>query len=183
MASAMNADISAMTMAEEDSTFSADEAHCELSQDSAATETEHSGRSAGVGGAARQSQVPGSDDKALKWASTKGTAVKKQKLLINLCNTNYPVLTNVARELGMGIVRRPRAENCNIVWHDTFPGLEVLMQLKQWQRINHFPGTGEITRKDNLARNVNRMQRLCPADFKFAPRSWILPAERSVSVS
>lgn len=112
--------------------------------------------------------------KAAKPAKAGG---KKGKLFINLCNTNYTVLTAVSRSLGMGIVRGANAERCNIVWHDTFPGLEVLMRLKPWQRINHFPGTGQITRKDNLARNINRMQRMCPSDFKFAPRSWILPAE------
>lgn len=35
----------------------------------------------------------------------------------------------------------------------------------------------EICRKDLLARNLTRMQKLYPLDYNFSPRTWCLPAE------
>ena len=49
--------------------------------------------------------------------------------------------------------------------------------LKSYQRINHFPGMGEICRKDNLSRNFKMMRRVRPAEYNFSPQSWLLPAE------
>jgi tubulin polyglutamylase TTLL6/13 len=35
----------------------------------------------------------------------------------------------------------------------------------------------EITRKDCLGRNMNRMKKLFPEEYKFVPNTWILPHE------
>ncbi|KAK4471968.1 hypothetical protein MN116_005346 [Schistosoma mekongi] len=49
--------------------------------------------------------------------------------------------------------------------------------MKQWQKINHFPGMSEICRKDSLARNLNRMIRLFPKDYNIFPKTWCLPSD------
>lgn len=49
--------------------------------------------------------------------------------------------------------------------------------MKPFQRINHFPGMYALARKDHLARNLNRMQRVMPAEYNFFPQTWLLPAE------
>lgn len=49
--------------------------------------------------------------------------------------------------------------------------------LTLFQKINHFPGMTEICRKDLLARNLNRMQKLYPTEYNIFPRTWCLPAE------
>ena len=41
-----------------------------------------------------------------------------------------------------------------LVWTDATPSNERISELKPYQRINHFPGMGEICRKDSLARNM-----------------------------
>ncbi|XP_064013888.1 tubulin polyglutamylase TTLL13 isoform X2 [Pogoniulus pusillus] len=51
------------------------------------------------------------------------------------------------------------------------------MEMKRFQRINHFPGMIELCRKDLLARNLNRMLRLFPKDYNIFPRTWCLPAD------
>ncbi|XP_021069123.1 tubulin polyglutamylase TTLL6 [Mus pahari] len=51
------------------------------------------------------------------------------------------------------------------------------MEMKSYQKINHFPGMSEICRKDLLARNMSRMLKLFPKDFHFFPRTWCLPAD------
>ncbi|XP_062994098.1 tubulin polyglutamylase TTLL6 isoform X1 [Elgaria multicarinata webbii] len=51
------------------------------------------------------------------------------------------------------------------------------MEMKTYQKINHFPGMSEICRKDLLARNMGRMLKLFPKEFNFFPRTWCLPAD------
>ncbi|XP_030312906.1 tubulin polyglutamylase TTLL6 [Calypte anna] len=51
------------------------------------------------------------------------------------------------------------------------------MEMKRFQKINHFPGMIEICRKDLLARNLNRMLRLFPKEYNIFPRTWCLPAD------
>ncbi|KAG8555279.1 hypothetical protein GDO81_017654 [Engystomops pustulosus] len=46
-----------------------------------------------------------------------------------------------------------------------------------FQRINHFPGMGEICRKDCLSRNMTKMIKCQPHEYSFIPRTWIFPAE------
>ena len=51
--------------------------------------------------------------------------------------------------------------------------------------INHFPNTTAITRKDNLVRNMRRMQHVHGAIYAFTPTTFLLPTEyeRFVEVS
>ncbi|XP_062387207.1 tubulin polyglutamylase ttll6-like isoform X2 [Sardina pilchardus] len=53
------------------------------------------------------------------------------------------------------------------------------MDMKGYQKINHFPGMIEICRKDLLARNMNRMFKRFPKDYNIFPRTWCLPADYS----
>lgn len=53
----------------------------------------------------------------------------------------------------------------------------IVFHLYLFQKINHFPGMLEICRKDLLARNLNRMLRLFPKEYRIFPRTWCLPAE------
>ncbi|XP_076122853.1 tubulin polyglutamylase ttll6-like [Alosa pseudoharengus] len=53
------------------------------------------------------------------------------------------------------------------------------MDIKGYQKINHFPGMIEICRKDLLARNMNRMFKCFPKDYNIFPRTWCLPADYS----
>jgi hypothetical protein len=46
---------------------------------------------------------------------------------------------------------------------------EFLRGLESYQKLNHFPGTYEVGRKDNMWRNISRMKRLFGNDFNIAP--------------
>lgn len=62
-------------------------------------------------------------------------------------------------------------------WSDGSAPLERILQLKSWQRCNHFPGMSEIARKDTLGRNLNRMQKLFPEEFGYFPKTYLLPSD------
>ncbi|XP_078285888.1 tubulin polyglutamylase TTLL13-like isoform X2 [Rhinoraja longicauda] len=64
-----------------------------------------------------------------------------------------------------------------LYWTDTSVSHEKVMEMKRFQKINHFPGMSEICRKDLLARNLNRMLKLFPKEYNIFPRTWCLPAD------
>jgi hypothetical protein len=50
--------------------------------------------------------------------------------------------------------------------------------LTPYQKINHFPNSYELTRKDCMYRNISRMQALYgKRHFSFVPTTYILPQD------
>ncbi|XP_067101264.1 tubulin polyglutamylase ttll6 [Osmerus mordax] len=70
-------------------------------------------------------------------------------------------------------------EDWTLYWTDCSVSLDRVMDMKRYQKINHFPGMSEICRKDLLARNMNRMLKLFPKEYNIFPRTWCLPADYS----
>jgi tubulin polyglutamylase TTLL4 len=49
-----------------------------------------------------------------------------------------------------------------------------------WQRVNHFPGTYLLGRKDNMARVCNKFRRTYGAEnFEYFPKTFICPGDRA----
>ncbi|KAG5279311.1 hypothetical protein AALO_G00076370 [Alosa alosa] len=78
-----------------------------------------------------------------------------------------------------GLREALEGEEWTVYWTDLTVSLERLMDIKGYQKINHFPGMIEICRKDLLARNMNRMFKCFPKDYNIFPRTWCLPADYS----
>ena len=94
----------------------------------------------------------------------------------------YEVVRFVCRRhFGMKVVRKEerlgRCEEWDLCWIDTGMTQDKLARLKPFQRINHFPSTYNISRKDQLARNLNRMRKELPQEYSFYPQTWLLPSE------
>ncbi|KAM7363269.1 tubulin tyrosine ligase-like 6B [Cochliomyia hominivorax] len=95
---------------------------------------------------------------------------------ICVCNSRYnPLIGRIARSLGFKVVKENKL--WNILWTDSMPGVEIYKSMKRFQQINHFPGMMEICRKDLLSRNLNRMLKLYPKDYRIFPKTWIFPAD------
>jgi Tubulin-tyrosine ligase family len=66
----------------------------------------------------------------------------------------------------------------DIFWNDTQGVLpEQFSKLQNYQRINHFAGMYQLSRKNNLCRNLMRMKKVFKDDYNFFPKTWILPSE------
>ncbi|KAF8566870.1 hypothetical protein P879_07794 [Paragonimus westermani] len=66
----------------------------------------------------------------------------------------------------------------NLLWTGCHLKPSQLRLLSEFHKVNHFPRSYELTRKDRLAKNVQRMQRLKGLRyFDFVPASYILPEE------
>ncbi|CAL1538825.1 unnamed protein product [Lymnaea stagnalis] len=104
---------------------------------------------------------------------------KKRKnnrwLTICLTNCKYDVVRRTAKKYGFREVSDD--DDWTLYWTDFSVALERVMDMKKYQKINHFPGMSEICRKDMLARNLNRMQKLFPKEYSVFPKTWCLPAD------
>ncbi|XP_031437614.1 tubulin polyglutamylase TTLL4 [Clupea harengus] len=59
--------------------------------------------------------------------------------------------------------------------HMKSPGFKAI---REYQKLNHFPGSFQIGRKDRLWRNLSKMQtRFGKREFNFFPRSFVLPLD------
>lgn len=102
---------------------------------------------------------------------------KKKKKIYYICLTNckYDVVKRVSRKFGFKEVSDD--EDWTLYWTDYSVALERVMEMKKYQKINHFPGMSEICRKDLLARNLNRMNKMFPKEYNIFPKTWCLPAD------
>ena len=106
---------------------------------------------------------------------------------MNVYHTQYEIIRIVAKELDF----RLREEDPNIVpninnqggtqgqipefdvvWLDLGVSAEVLSKLKPHQRMTQYPGIYNIARKNNLARNLMKIKKICPNDYNFFPQTY-----------
>ncbi|XP_008555252.1 tubulin polyglutamylase TTLL5 [Microplitis demolitor] len=66
----------------------------------------------------------------------------------------------------------------NLLWMGSHPKPDVLRNLAPFQKVNHFPRSYEITRKDRLYKNIEAMQRSKGLrNLDFIPQTFLLPSE------
>ena len=65
--------------------------------------------------------------------------------------------------------------NWNISWYDTYISEDNLRKMHPFQKINHYPGSIYLGRKNNLAKNLIKLRKIYPEDYKFFPKTWLLP--------
>ncbi len=68
-------------------------------------------------------------------------------------------------------------EDFDLYWNDVFITTERFQSMKAHQKVNHFLSMFQITRKGMLAKNLNKMQKVHPMDYKFYPKTWLLPKD------
>ncbi|NWX94958.1 TTLL7 polyglutamylase, partial [Nothoprocta ornata] len=115
----------------------------------------------------------------LPYQGTIKRKAKKKKhgvITANVAGTKYEIVRVVIREMGF-VKTRDEDETANLIWSDCAVQQEKIAELRNYQRINHFPGMGEICRKDFLARNMTKMIKCQPQEYTFIPRTWIFPSE------
>uniref|UniRef100_A0A3Q3GQ71 Tubulin tyrosine ligase-like family, member 7 n=1 Tax=Labrus bergylta TaxID=56723 RepID=A0A3Q3GQ71_9LABR len=104
------------------------------------------------------------------------TKKKKGTITANVAGTKYEIVRIVINEMDF-MKTRDEDETANLIWNDSAVQHEKIAELRNYQRINHFPGMGEICRKDCLARNMSKMIKCQPLEYSFIPKTWIFPAE------
>ncbi|ESO12921.1 hypothetical protein HELRODRAFT_63814, partial [Helobdella robusta] len=68
--------------------------------------------------------------------------------------------------------------NYNIIWTGSHVKPYFLSSMLKFQKVNHFPRSYEITRKDRLYKNIEMMQQNKGfKHFNFVPQTFVLPRE------
>ena len=90
--------------------------------------------------------------------------------------------------------KRDISDNCNHAtsWFFEWPKMECAVDvpapeivflpgIERHQRVNQFPRSYEITRKDTLCRNINCMKAIHgERNYGFIPNGWVLPSESEI---
>lgn len=105
---------------------------------------------------------------------------KKKKLICKLNETAPSILKQVLTESGWDIFNEETMEESE--WHLNWKGSRFTKQeyqaCKKNQRMNHFPGTSVVTRKEELNRLFKKLQCIHGQTiFDFTPLSFCVPNE------
>jgi tubulin polyglutamylase TTLL6/13 len=117
----------------------------------------------------------------------------KERLTINLSNTKYYIVKFVAKSLfnfkcswknqepeqmdAGDWGENKQTEDWDIFWTDNGVLPERISKMKPYQKVNHFPGMFQLARKNHLARNLTKLQKEFGAQYRFFPKTFLLPSE------
>ncbi|KAK7142922.1 hypothetical protein R3I94_012308 [Phoxinus phoxinus] len=72
----------------------------------------------------------------------------------------------------------PNSNDFNLMWTGSHLKPYLMRSLQDFQKVNHFPRSFELTRKDRLYKNIQRMQQTHGfQNFHIVPQTFVLPAE------
>ncbi|XP_054651709.1 tubulin polyglutamylase TTLL5 isoform X2 [Dunckerocampus dactyliophorus] len=73
---------------------------------------------------------------------------------------------------------QPNSNDFNLMWTGSHLKPYLLRSLQDFQKVNHFPRSYELTRKDRLYKNIQRMQEAHGfKNFHIVPQTFVLPSE------
>ncbi|CAG9315026.1 unnamed protein product [Blepharisma stoltei] len=103
---------------------------------------------------------------------------KQSRIICNIAFTKYEIVKHVAGTLfKWGLSNDKLDENWDIMWTDSAVPPDKLSNMKQYQKINHFPGMYNVSRKNYLAYNLMKLKKLFPDEYDFFPRTWVVPCD------
>lgn len=98
------------------------------------------------------------------------------KMSYKLTNTETKLLKRILSSHGLKEAKE--CQKFNLLWTGLHMKPDVLRSLLPFQRVNHFPRSYELTRKDRLYKNIEKMQQLRGMKhFDIVPISFMLPLE------
>lgn len=105
------------------------------------------------------------------------TVGERYHLAFKFGSTECKIIRNILTTHGFHEVH-PNSPDFNLVWTNSHLKPFTLRTMTEFQKINHFPRSYELTRKDRLYKNVQRMQQIKGIKhFDFVPQSFVLPGE------
>ncbi|XP_042193802.1 tubulin polyglutamylase TTLL5 [Callorhinchus milii] len=112
---------------------------------------------------------------------TKDTALlhvgNRYHLSFKIVRTESRLVRNILSAHGFQEVN-PNSNDFNLMWTGTHLKPQHLRTLLDFQKVNHFPRSYELTRKDRLYKNIQRMQQLHGfKNFSIVPQTFVLPTE------
>ncbi|CAD8154125.1 unnamed protein product [Paramecium pentaurelia] len=105
-------------------------------------------------------------------------SIRKPTLIMNVQDTKYDVVKFVGKNIFKWKLQYEIDGNLwDIFWTDASVQSETLGKMQPHQKINHFPGMFSLSRKNHLGRNLMKMKKEFPYEYKFFPLTWLLPTD------
>ena len=105
----------------------------------------------------------------------------KNRICVNLSNCKYKVVENVCKARNYRIIKNDEENmNFDIIFTDLSCNQDFLGRMKNYQKINHFPGILKIARKNFLAYHLRKMKKKFPEFYDFFPETYCLPSDNSL---
>lgn len=99
---------------------------------------------------------------------------------LKIAEKGPPVVREVCESLGWKIIEDDSQDTgFNLWWKTSRFTKTQIASCNPFQRLNHFPGTIEMTRKDLLHRNIRKMKGIHGTIAEFVPESYLLPKDYS----
>ncbi len=89
----------------------------------------------------------------------------------------YQVVKEVGKKVNKWKLTRDPEVAWDVYWTDGMVTVDMLYKMKPYQRINHFPGMYNLSRKSNMCMHLKVLRKAYPKQFQFYPITWVLPAE------
>lgn len=116
-----------------------------------------------------------------KSKETKGELIKfsqdelsKSKLTLKISESTHIYNSVVNSCKNAGFFLTDVGKDFNLLWTGATK-IEVLKLMNKFQKVNHFPGSYNLGRKDLMWKNVSSMKRKFGADYNICPKTYIFP--------
>ena len=86
----------------------------------------------------------------------------------------YNAVVNTMKNAGFDLLER--GDNFNLIWTG-YTTIDDILPLNKYKKINHFPNSTNLGRKDLMWNNIFRMKLKFPKHFSVAPHTWVLPGQ------
>jgi len=104
---------------------------------------------------------------------TKGGIYQTKDLLYRIFKTDSRLVRSILENSGFASTD---SHDWNLLWVGSSAQMYLYEGLNEYQRINHFPNSYELTRKDKFHSNLSKMAQLYGTDdFDFVPETYLLP--------
>uniref|UniRef100_A0A915PNE5 Tubulin--tyrosine ligase-like protein 5 n=1 Tax=Setaria digitata TaxID=48799 RepID=A0A915PNE5_9BILA len=123
---------------------------------------------------------------ALKYAGKNGKKLKncnkyarigeKYHLRFKMIKCNQALVKTILHSYGFEQCSSKNS-NCNIIWTGSHLKPHVLRAMASWQRVNHFPRSFLLTRKDKLYECLKRAQTLFGSSYNIIPEFFVTPKD------
>nr|XP_043902929.1 tubulin polyglutamylase TTLL5 [Solea senegalensis] len=102
---------------------------------------------------------------------------ERYNMAFKIVRTESRVVRGILANHGFREVH-PNSNNFNLMWTGSHLKPYILRSLQDFQKVNHFPRSYELTRKDRLYKNIQRMQQTYGfKNFHIVPQTFVLPSE------
>ncbi|XP_067224643.1 tubulin polyglutamylase TTLL5 isoform X6 [Chanodichthys erythropterus] len=102
---------------------------------------------------------------------------EKYNLAFKIVRTESRLVRGILVNHGFHEVH-PNSNDFNLMWTGSHLKPYLMRSLQDFQKVNHFPRSYELTRKDRLYKNIQRMQQTHGfQNFHIVPQTFVLPAE------